>query len=399
MSRWITLSPAVPQTESWPDVVTARWFLSHLAGQPASAALPDSREADRLCEWLNQHELGALAYSALPDDVCWLREKLRPQRYLSQAVACLRLEQIIGICEHFTAAGIPIVLLKGAALALTVYDEPLLRPMADIDIWLQPEHLAGAADLLQGLGFQLAINPERPPHLQSLALGELVFCNQTWPATVVELHWSPFTGWWNRFTTAIDHASLWHRSVPLTAARGTGLVERITTPLVRQLAPEDTIIHLAAHLAVNHQFGLKPLRALIDLCLTVNERAVNWDIVVQRAVDWRLATVVWLTLVLAQELSGLAVANETLRRLQPDRFRRRCLRWLVPPGWLLDSRREIKSVTRYLLLLLLADRAADVVRGGFRLLVWPETVWLLARYGQGASHWSHWLYLLRQRQI
>ena len=56
-------------------------------------------------------------------------------------------------------AGIPVVLLKGAALAHLLYGEPALRAMADVDVLVDPRDGARAADVARQLGYAF----ERPP--------------------------------------------------------------------------------------------------------------------------------------------------------------------------------------------------------------------------------------------
>jgi hypothetical protein len=60
------------------------------------------------------------------------------------------------LLEAFDAASIPMLLLKGAALAHSLYPRPDLRPMADVDILIRPEHSAAATRVAQSLGYEFA---------------------------------------------------------------------------------------------------------------------------------------------------------------------------------------------------------------------------------------------------
>lgn len=55
----------------------------------------------------------------------------------------------------FQAASLPYLPLKGAALAWTVYPDPALRPMNDLDLLVQPEDLMNALRLAQSSGYRL----------------------------------------------------------------------------------------------------------------------------------------------------------------------------------------------------------------------------------------------------
>ncbi len=67
----------------------------------------------------------------------------------------LLLKQVKLLKKQAEGEGIPFLLLKGAALAITVYRETGLRPMADIDILVRPQH----ADRLKELMRQNNMHP------------------------------------------------------------------------------------------------------------------------------------------------------------------------------------------------------------------------------------------------
>lgn len=77
----------------------------------------------------------------------------------------LRHELLGEICSAFAAAGVDMVLLKGAALAYLVYEKPALRPRLDTDIIVAPEQKGAARDVLAQLGF--AASPVHVPHYQT----------------------------------------------------------------------------------------------------------------------------------------------------------------------------------------------------------------------------------------
>jgi hypothetical protein len=56
----------------------------------------------------------------------------------------------------FTTAGVRMILLKGAALAHRIYPKLELRPMADIDILIDPADTQAAIKLAEGLGYVFA---------------------------------------------------------------------------------------------------------------------------------------------------------------------------------------------------------------------------------------------------
>ncbi len=63
------------------------------------------------------------------------------------------------ILTTYQAAGIPVVLLKGAALARSVYPQPWLRPMRDLDLLVRTADAHRAQALLATCGFQQPPTP------------------------------------------------------------------------------------------------------------------------------------------------------------------------------------------------------------------------------------------------
>ena len=56
------------------------------------------------------------------------------------------------IARHFNDAGVPLMALKGAALNLTVSNDPAERAMSDLDLMVRPEDIDAARRILEELG-------------------------------------------------------------------------------------------------------------------------------------------------------------------------------------------------------------------------------------------------------
>ncbi len=65
------------------------------------------------------------------------------------------------ILEAFRRAAIDTIVLKGAALAWTIYPSPALRPMSDVDLLVQPEAARTAQLLLRRLRFEAQLSGRR----------------------------------------------------------------------------------------------------------------------------------------------------------------------------------------------------------------------------------------------
>jgi hypothetical protein len=150
--------------------------------------------------------------------------------------------------------------------------------------------------------------------------------------------------------------------------------------MAQMMAPEDMLIHLCLHQAINHQFDKPWLRSLLDVHLVIQHEEPNWEEVAARARSWRVATVTWTVLSLARRLLGTATPDEIMSAFAPSPWRRWAIRRLRLDRALLEMSAGGYPHRRFVIQLLLIDRARDAVN-----LAWcglfPGTDWLRARYG------------------
>lgn len=146
------------------------------------------------------------------------------------------------------SAGVPVMLLKGAALLATVYGKRFsLRPLSDIDLLVRPQDLPKLGRIVRGRG--LAAYPE----------GSLCYLNGK---LAVDLHLDLVGAQRIRSRAGayrMDHAALWSASRPWPP-RGAPLRGGL-----RLLAPEHQFLHLCVH-ALKHSYSR--LIWLVDLALT-----------------------------------------------------------------------------------------------------------------------------------
>ena len=378
------LSPPPQPLPAGETALAIRPLLRSLAYADGATPPLAGEQIPALAAWLFAHGLGPLAYRRYQKESPALAATLAGDYYSALAEQTVRSHTLEQVEEALQEAGIPYTLLKGAALSRSAYRHAVERVMSDVDFWIQAPHMGRAWELLHELGYRLAGKESRPLALQQLAQGEIQFISAD--GVLVELHWSPFAGWWLQRTAAIDGAALWSRLEPLD---GRGAC---------QLSAEDTVLHLAVHLGVNHQFALYPLRSLVDIARTAQTRPVDWEEVARRARDYRVATVTWCTLDLLQTLIGVDGADRALAALRPGALRCRLLARMVNAERVAALHDRRSGRLRYLLLLLLVDRPRDIARLIFRTL-WPEAEWLAARYGSRTSRWRHLWNVVRYGQI
>jgi hypothetical protein len=222
----------------------------------------------------------------------------------------------------FRRHAVGVLVLKGAHLGPLVYQSFALRTMCDLDVLVRHEDLARATAVLAGLGYAPqyygveAVDYARHHHVRPMARDN---------GLKVEVHWTiaqpqaPF---------AIDLDGLWARARSV----------RIAGVDVLVLSPEDLVLHLCLHTAFGHQYRVG-LRALWDLREVAGHHRgdLGWDVVVQRAQQWRVGRYVYLTLRLARELLAADIPAAAISALEPPGFRPEVVAWattcvLTSPG-------------------------------------------------------------------
>lgn len=340
-----------------------------------------------LSDWLVRCDLAPLAHAAARIASPELASSVTAAAFGAAAANLGHFRSLDRIETRFESERIPLVLLKGAAVASHSYANSAYRPMTDLDAWVRDDDMPRAVEALRSLGFRQGGGlASRPEALQRLSGGELVFRPEHGGHGLIELHFSPFQGWWVKRTTAPDLPGMWRRAVVMAPGR-----------YAMRLADDDAILQTALHVAVN-QFGQAPLRGLVDLAVMARARAIDWASVAERAVSWRMAQAAWLVLDAADRLIGLPGSRNVLDRMRPSIPARALLRTFVTPRSILNNRDLKRPALRHLFMLALADRRSDGARLIGRAL-WPELWWITARHGPSAGRWSHMMELLRRGDV
>lgn len=318
-----------------------RSFLRGLVGLEV-ATRPDNIPAGALARWLTERELGPLAYSRCRQSWPELTAQLQGDYFTAIAENSLHQEALGRMLAAFAKQQIPVVLLKGVAVA-TYYPNPVQRTMSDVDVWAQPEAISAVVTQMKELGFlPQAREGSRPESPQPGLTGKLKYGLPKWQQGQIEIHTYPFTGSWLARFGRVNSADIWQNCRPITLQTEPALLP----------AGADLIIHAAVHLAINHQFDPTTMRGLIDVLTVAQNEAINWPALLARAAQWRLATAVWLVLDLMERLFEWPIPPIGW---QPSAGRRALLRWLVRPEGVLSGRSLSQSLWRYPYLLLLID--------------------------------------------
>ena len=176
----------------------------------------------------------AIERAELPQDCppADARGALRREYLAAAAKSAILGDAVARLLSSFARAGIPVIALKGLALAETVYPSPALRPMEDLDLLIRPGDLTAAVRLLAESGYREAWHGfpdfQRADGLVDVDLHTALLHEGEIP-TRLEVQ-------------AIETEALWAAAQPATIAGEAGLV----------LSPAHQLLHLCQHLCYHH---------------------------------------------------------------------------------------------------------------------------------------------------
>ncbi len=258
------------------------------------------------------------AHGVLPPAI---EESLRQAYYATAARNLPLFQELAHVLRRLGQAGIPCILLKGAALACTVYGNVALRPMADLDLLVRVRDREAAVQALQAAGY-LPTTEEMWPGFTEAFGHHAHLARPGLPAVTLELHWTLLPPPHLPDPEAEDW--FWE-TARLASCDGLSALA---------LSPEAQILHLCAHLLQHGDLQTPRLLWLHDLAgvLFRYRGEIAWESLLTRAQ--------WLELVLPLRQAMERVARdwgtpvpaevlEQLRGLSPSRREVRRFRGLT----------------------------------------------------------------------
>jgi len=200
-------------------------------------------------------------------------------------------------------AAIPVIVLKGAAIAERVYGNIALRPMRDLDLLVRREDLEAMNRLLHGLNY---VHDEsyRPAAWYREHHHHLAPYRRPGGYATLEVHHHivPSTA-----PVRIPIEDLWRRAQRASIASTPTLV----------LAPADLVLHFCIELSCVDCFVGK-LRTLCDIAATIecHGDAFDWNLFLEQSADYNAERFVYYSLWLARRLVDADVPAEILQRLE-----------------------------------------------------------------------------------
>lgn len=267
--------------------------LHTLGALVAGNLAPDAVSADRwpaITALALQHGLAPMLHwtlkqagSDLDANPAW--QPLIRARYQTAIDWALKERAQLEIDAALRAAGIPAIWLKGSVLARTVYPEPSLRPMGDLDVLVPYEQREAALKVVQAAGYDFYIRPGPLPRDS----GDLL--------TLRYMHHYALHGGITGNLRLELHHGLLGQYDPLPPEKLAWFwSQRQAVPpehgkMLCTLKPEAHLLYLTAHAVLQHGEAQLYLLRYFDLHQMMTQLPLAWDEILEHAValEWTYA--------------------------------------------------------------------------------------------------------------
>ena len=266
-----------------------------------------------------------------------------------------------------TGTRLDLLVLKGAALAETVYPRPSLRRFGDLDVLVHRADAGRARTVLESLGY--VVDPLQWDELAGGRDGQANFFKHTdRGSVVVEMHTELINNDLFFGQVHVEEGGLWSRAQSVHLAG----VEAET------LGTEDQILHLCLHLAGH---SLAAPQSLRDIAQVVSVSPIEWPLFVRLAHEAGAGAACFAALFAASRLLGTPIPATVLDALAP-RFSRASLE-RVAEARAADSIEDVAAARTERLRLPLLWHLLGSPQGRSRALwriVFPARQWLISHY-------------------
>jgi hypothetical protein len=210
------------------------------------------------------------------------------------------------INELFKTNNIPVVFLKGILLAPFIYDDIALRPMSDLDILVQEEHLDKAFGILKDEGAIIA-DPKEKDHPDNHHLPMLIFKNA--PLELHRLLFNRLSKYYIPTSDIFRNKILWKNNE-----------FELPGPSLN-----DTFIYMAVHVYYTFYRGGMRLSWMTDFAGLINKNEVSvnvenkdfWNTVKKWNVDYPVKFIIILTQLLEGK-QPIIPSDINLKKLKQD---------------------------------------------------------------------------------
>ena len=229
-------------------------------------------------------------------------ERLRRRAVVTEFRMAMAEGLLLDVVDRLSQEGIRVMLLKGAALATTVYGSFAARPMGDLDILVPQDDAQRAYQCLAAAGWTRELDGGEEFYRELHHLAGLV--DPRGIGIVIEIHRTilPTTG-----PFLLDEQELWQDARLVRLGQSEAWV----------LSTEHQLLHLCLHFSWPHMLYSGMGRSIRDIAALLDREPVDWKRFQRLAERVKGKSCAYWTLALAARFAGAAIPKETLHALRP----------------------------------------------------------------------------------
>ena len=204
--------------------------------------------------------------------------------------------------KKFEEQNIPVIILKGANFAETIYNNPSYRRMNDIDILIRKEDLDKIYDVYEGLNFFcLSELFGRSPRKQEKISHHAPSFISRDMACVIGTHWGLITP---KSPYKYDYDAIWSR---------TNQFDFYGTPVL-SMSPEDNLHHICVHLPF-YKAGLKEIADIYNIIRHYGDK-IDWELFLKTVADAKTEEPVFHALSIADKICPSVDCSSIIKKLK-----------------------------------------------------------------------------------
>ncbi|MDY7032098.1 MAG: nucleotidyltransferase family protein [Thermodesulfobacteriota bacterium] len=246
----------------------------------------------------------------VPDHVT---EELEKDYYTNVSRNTILLSKLGNILHVLNEEGIQVIVLKGAALAETVYGNIALRPMTDVDLLVRKEDMLMIDKQLKALGYFPSDRSIGDIDFSSTYLTTLDYRHASTHSPSFHIHWhfinSSIPN--KHYIRDIDMEDIWQDAQKTNIADAETLV----------MAPHHLLIHLSEHaLRISHSFNKLIFFCDMNEAIHFYNEKLDWDMLMRYSYKFKLDKMVYFNLYFISVFLEAKIPGDLLQELRPKRL-------------------------------------------------------------------------------